>query len=1281
MTTTLLLLAALGATFPLEWSASSPTDVPCEVELSPVKLERLAGIPRESSYAVTATDAKGVRTKLAVTELPGSADGLKVLRFQVPVGTKSLEGEAVPQKAQAAPPPENLFAGVVRDVRGWKFPPCVSAKAVDGGILFESRLTASRWIEYAVDVPAGAAGKPVKLEIDCTSRTPHLTWGGEIKIAQLDGQGRPLPESVSDPRWTGHMRPPNKVVRYRECGRIHPRAKRLVCRIELRGLNSAFDEYGLPIRDSAEKLPRLHLSHLSLRLAAVLPFPKYDDRFFAPGVSGRDGDAALRLDRTTTFWYQTRGPAAWSEGVEYDGDDELYFPVAGPGTVEAWFRPEWSDGDAEGVFLFQGFQGYLISNQQGRKGLGEVLGLKYWPQSGRLVLRLKDDRKKPFSGAGKSSIPNGQWTHVAVTWTPGAKATVWINGVAALKVPLAGFAVPDLTDPNALTHNDRSATEFFVGSSGAVARREGRIEPPCEREVPFFCGRVDAVRVSSGERYAATFRPSAALAADAITRAFFGFDRSYDGVSAYGLSHISGTFLSETDRVDHRLKVKGLGKVKGEGEGEERVVQYFPAELSPENDPSETLDLRNYKELPTEDDFGTMRRTVRRSFALTKGRTETFSVDGRVFPDFIEIANGGSRPLVHPIILNGREVDPRSFGDIRDTLDLSGLDDRGKAHAIFQFVLGASDYYRNHTVTFPAGSDRAANVEYEALTMLNGYCGFECGPLNNMTANLFATVAGLPASQTLGYGHSFEQVFYGGHNHIYDLSAQKYFPMMDNETPASLAEVDVQPYVLNRFGHAAFNFARSGTRRFFVQNPAYREKVAFTLNPGERFRAWFLNDGTVNDVHMAEKQTPADMCAACAEACAADPKGREIRAVDRFFPHYGNGFLVFDGRPLAENPAFTDVTADAFCYRVRSCYPIVGADCSAELEDGSSARLEISTDFGKSFRPFRVPATYAVRARVDYLVRVRAPIGKVRRFRAATEVQFNPRIFPGRVKSGRNAFALRATSDGEAQVTVQYRVPGTRRLVIEGALKSGVIPGCENLTLVLDPDKGLAARVEGLSPAAKVAKTRGPLTAVLTDGQLRLSSSAAKPFVGGIVLADGEESRPVTVVVCRGARVLRPAPAKRDERRFVFDGLDPHTKGDFALWTLTRGDGTLTKQETTLELVPQAQGGRRLLVGKNKNVDTELLKAAYGRKGGPSAWRWDYAHQFPGAYPYKDLRRFEARELKGPLVLESVSSSRLELQAVLLLPHPERDFRHALVKTLCGLNCQPLLVDVYESSR
>ena len=82
------------------------------------------------------------------------------------------------------------------------------------------------------------------------------------------------------------------------------------------------------------------------------------------------------------------------------------------------------------------------------------------------------------------------------------------------------------------------------------------------------------------------------------------------------------------------------------------------------------------------------------------------------------------------------------------------------------------------------------SVEYEALIMLNSYCGFECGPLNNLAANMFACSGQCPASQTGGYGHSFEEVFYDGKNHIYDLSAQKFFPAMDNETAAYLAEDD-----------------------------------------------------------------------------------------------------------------------------------------------------------------------------------------------------------------------------------------------------------------------------------------------------------------------------------------------------------------------------------------------------------------------------------------------------------------------------------------------------------
>lgn len=1253
--------ALLGRdSFPIEWRADAPTDIPYEVELSPAKLERLAGIAHGSSYAVTATDEQGVRTPLAVTELPGRTEDLRVLRFSVPAGTKALEGEAVRGHRPPAASPDNPFAGALENTDAWRLPKGVTVKREGEGLLFASANVGSVWAECPVDVPEGAAGKPVKLEIDCVSRTPRLTWGGEMKIAQLDAQGRLLPESVSDPRWTGHMRPPGKVTRYRECGRIHPRARKLVFRLELRGADVSYDAYGLPVRDPAEKLPKLFLSRLALRLAAPLPFPKYDDRFFAAGVSGRADDFALRLDRSTTFWYQTRGPAAWSEGHEYVGDGDLFYPVCGAGTVEAWFRPDWSGDGADGVFLFQGFQGYLISGAKGRNGQGEVLGLRYWPKTDRISLRMKDDAGKVFSGEGKAAIADGKWTHVAVTWAPGRDAVVWVDGEARFRVPLPGFAVPDLNDPKALTRNDRSATEFFVGSSGSAARREGRTALPKYKDVPFFTGLVDGVRVSSGERYASAFKPSAELRSDDATRAFFGFDRSYDGVSAYGLGAVSGSFLAETDRLDHRLTVGG------------RTIPYFPAELPAEHDPRKVLDVHNYPELPTESDFRTMRRTVRRTFALAKGGTERFAVDGRVFPDFVEIANRGDRPLVHPIALNAGEVDPRSFGDIAETMKLDGLDDRGRANAIFRFVLGASDYYRNHTVTFAAGSDKAASVEYEALTMLNGYCGFECGPLNNMTANLFSTVAGLPASQTLGYGHSFEQVFFDGKNHIYDLSAQTFFPTMDNESSANLGEVDVQPGVLARFGRGSFNFARSGTRRFWVQTPSYREKVAFTLNPGERFRAWFLNDGTVNDVHMSEKATPAAMCGACAEACAASPNGREIRSVDRFFPHYGNGFLVYDGRPAAGNPAFSGVEGDSFCYRVRSCYPVVGGDYAAELEDGSRVPLELSTDFGKTWRPFASPATYAVRARSDFLVRVRAPIGKVRRFRAATEVQFNPRIFPGRVRSGENAFRLRATSSGEATVTVQYRVEGKRRLSVGGTLESGVIPGCENLTLVLDPARGLSVPVSGLSPKARIAKTRGPLQAELKDGRLVLSSAAERPFVGGVVLADGEETRLLTVVVCRGARVLKAASVADGGRRFVFSGAEKGTSGPLSLWTLTRGEAD-SGQGKSLELT--LPNGKRLVAGKNKNVDTEFLKAPYGPAGGRSAWRWDYVHQHPDAYPYLDLRRFSAEELSGTLAFDSVSPQHLEMQAVLLLPYPDRDFRRDLVKTLCGLNCQPQLVE------
>jgi hypothetical protein len=74
----------------------------------------------------------------------------------------------------------------------------------------------------------------------------------------------------------------------------------------------------------------------------------------------------------------------------------------------------------------------------------------------------------------------------------------------------------------------------------------------------------------------------------------------------------------------------------------------------------------------------------------------------------------------------------------------------------------------------------------------------------------------------------------------------------------------------------------------------------------------------------------------------------------RIFPHYGSSFLYFSGTPEKYAKTFTNVKSDSFCYKVFACYPIVYAEYTAKLKNGSFAKLEISTDRGKTFRSLKV---------------------------------------------------------------------------------------------------------------------------------------------------------------------------------------------------------------------------------------------------------------------------------------------------------------------------------------
>ena len=94
---------------------------------------------------------------------------------------------------------------------------------------------------------------------------------------------------------------------------------------------------------------------------------------------------------------------------------------------------------------------------------------------------------------------------------------------------------------------------------------------------------------------------------------------------------------------------------------------------------------------------------------------------------------------------------------------------------------------------------------------------------------------------------------------------------------------------------------------------------------------------------------------------------------------------------------------------MKSCYPIVHGEYAAALKDGRAAEIALSTDGGKTFRAVPEILDYEVRARVAYLVRVKAPIDSVKRFRASTEVMVNPRVFTGRVHAGSNELLFKCT--------------------------------------------------------------------------------------------------------------------------------------------------------------------------------------------------------------------------------------------------------------------------------
>ncbi len=1325
----------------LEWNVNRDVSVPYEVTVDTRKLKAEFAKPdclSHSAYtcfAVEATLADGKVADVPCEALPGpSGDRREItLRFTPPKGTRALTlvADASPRRFEVRDTTtcDNLFVGAVTAANAakWQCPNEGRITRHRNGILLEltKRDGATRDFTYTVDVPAGAAGRPVRLELDVRSLS-KMTWPNPIVIRQLDAAGRELPEAVVDPRWTSHMRPPEKTCYFREEGRIHPRAKKLKLVVSARYLTSPYDNHGLELKDPEALMPRLLVTRLNLRVAALLPFPRYDDESFPAGVSGGEGDHALKVGGENIFWYQTRSQASWAEARPILEAKDIFYPL-GDGTAEAWFNAAWPAGDNREYHLFSAVHSAAHTEESAYlETRGQIMQAYYRPATAELALKFIDWKGKRFEGSAKCALPSNGWMHAAVTWRAGGEGTLWIDGRAAVKVPLKDF-VPFPLDKSMRYPNDVGPVEFYCGGTHFSGRQKNEINP----NHPAVPGKLDLLRVSSGVRYSGDFVPAKTFALDDATRALFTFDRTFDGTSAGGWGHVPGCYRKLTDIRSHHVSVNG------------KQVVYYPLELPSWMNPKQVLHDMKYTVLPSAADFSLARERKLAVQTMQSGETMKLEAPEGVVTDYIEYENIGSKCVRYPMLIGKGEVDPRSFGDIADTIGTDGMKDFQKCNRLFDLVLYASDYSQNHLATFAPGSDVPQSVEYKALMMLNAYCGFECGPLNNLAANVFACSGVCPSAQTAGVGHSFEEVFFDRKNRIYDLSARKFFPAMDNESVADLGDVDAEPYVIGRMDGRIGGFMRNGTRGHYVQNPAYQEKVGVTLAPGERFRLWRINDGHMNDLQLnscwpgnrrltkrptcffksdIEKEARAK-CRSGLKKGRPGPKGNfddDLARLDRFFPESASGHIVFDGAPAADNPAFA-AGENSFTYRVKSGYPVVHGVYRAELSKGGTAALALSTDRGKTWFPLPMTSgaavvDYPVRARLEYLVRVEAPMAAVKRFSALTVVQANRRLMPGIIKPGANELTLRSVGEGIAKVTVGYRVP-SKPITVKGGVFTGTLVGNERQLVLVDPARPLVLEVDGLSGDAQ-AVAHGGVTATIAGGKLTLKADAAakgayrsaalepivagKPYLTAVDLVDGASSRQLTVLVASSARLVPAVEAKLSggAKHLAADGgranaavmlADKDQTARFEFEKLPAGKYfvmNLTRYQSKLEPLGGHYGA-----GNNRDITLKLpgfkrpvgagaqesLPDAYwwttmgtGKPGARGNFKWEYACDAHSYYPYQmpgvwTVPEFSWAELSMP---EKFPGG-VEVAAVLIVPDPSRDFLRDLRKVLCGYNCEP----------
>ena len=1276
-----VLLAAVSGYadgIPLEWNVNRTADVPYEIKIDRAKISRISGLDINHSYKVTAKSSAGEKL-LKVTHIKSNDKENVILRFTVPAGTTALDCIPKAAKAEFVKPDdcENIFAGVLTPEKWSPADKKRAAKCVktQDGLLFE----APEWGEYtvicSVPVPKNLAGKPVRLDMTLQSLS-KMTWRNPVCIRQYDEKNKLIDTSVTDPRWISHLRPPQTETRYIENGVIHPKAVKLAFALTLSSRASANDNYGMPLADKKANCPKLLVKSLALREAFELPFPKYRDAYFKKGISDRPGDTSLDLAGRGCFYFATTGQAVWSEGKQLKNVLDSFYTF-GDGTVECYINAnKWH---SSGNILLQAAN--TINSVKGLylKRRGPLFELSYNDTDKKLTLYLQDAKEQIFKKSVDCVLEKGKWYHLCAQWTKAAGVRLFVNGKTVLTDTNYHYQATDMKKekyPNTI-----NAHQFTVGTHIAGARGTEKNR----RNYPEFDGRIDLLRISSRGRYNRDFVPEKSFTVDRSTRALFDFDRSFNGRSFGAVGIIEGTTRDVEGRQDKKISFNG------------KLVQYTPENIVDDSHQDKVLNRLNYPAVPQKDDFLASRVTEKKHLKLAPGEKSVIELDSDVRMDSIEFTNTNSEPVNHPAIIRKGEVDPRSFGDIADTLDLANTPHRERAYKIFNFLLGASDYFINYQVEFFPNRKAPYQATNLALVMLNSYCGFECGPLNNLAAILFACSGLLPSSQTAGYAHSFEQVFYDGRNRLYDLSAQKFFPSFDNESAASLNEVELQSGIFCRIGGRADHFVRLTTRKAAVNQIDFMEKVGVGVKQGETLKVFFANNGKFNELNMSGVFRRKVTCDVEDFSKHFNFKTQyPIRRVPRPFPHYGTSYLLFDSAPSKYPAAFGNVTADSFTYSVNSSYPIVGGSYFADLGNGKSADIELSIDGGKNFVPLKKSADgsyqlkYEIMGHHKIVFKVKSPVSSVKNFSAASCMMTNPRVLTGKLLKGRNQLEFKASSGGKCDIVITYSKKSSP-IEVAGGVYYGGIPGYERQLFAVEPGQTLVLDVKGVSDKAAVSAA-GNTKTVLKEGRLQINTPIdGEPCFEEITIRDGERCKKLTLIIARGIKLVSakdavlsggakfiPAGKNLVQDCIMFTAPDakavfktPIASGKYQIWNINRFQSHIKPNHSSHKkrVLHMNIGGKNIGIGDTGNTVCNFYKAQFGKPGERSNFKWDFPMTPQTTYPYHRPYAVELGNVKEfSVAMQGECTGGAELAAVLFVPDHGAEFTTEMIKVLAGLN-------------